>query len=101
MSAKHAPFMMLFRQGNRKKSASTRSGIHRLIENRYAALSQQLVVTDCTVHRHVIMQLHPPSSPAKVQCKVNVDAVFNCNGIINKEFIPADQIVTSTFYEEV
>jgi hypothetical protein len=68
--------MMLFRQGYRKKLAATRSGLQRLIENRYAALSQELVDTDCTVCRRVIIQQHLLSSHAKVQCQVNVDRLL-------------------------
>jgi hypothetical protein len=56
--------------------AGARSGVQRLIENRYAVLSQELVDTDCAVHRRVIVQQHPPSSPAKVQCQDNVDRLL-------------------------
>jgi hypothetical protein len=41
-------------------------GVRWIIENRYAALSQELVETDCTVCRRVIVQQHPLSSPVQL-----------------------------------
>jgi len=41
-------------------------GVRWMIENGYAMLSQELVDTDRTVRRRVIMQQHPLSSPAQL-----------------------------------
>jgi len=37
-----------------------------MIKNRYAVLSQELVDTDRTVRRRVIVQQHPLSSPVQL-----------------------------------
>ena len=48
-------------------------GVWWMIENGYATLSQELVDTDRTVCRHIIMQQHPMSSPVQLWPNV-VDA---------------------------
>jgi len=54
-------------QAGKQKEVCRRQirGVRWMIENRYAMVSQELVDTDCTVCRRIIMQQHPLSSPVQ------------------------------------
>ena len=55
-------------QAGKQKEVCRRQirGVQWMIENRYTALSQELVHTDHTVRRRVIVQQHPLSSPVQL-----------------------------------
>jgi len=105
MSAKRAPFMMLFRRGDRSPQAPDQD----------PSFLRTIVTGDeiwCyqfdPESKRQSMEWRSPPSPRpkksrlqKSKVKTMLIVFFDSDSIIHKEFVPVGQTVNSTFYEEV